>query len=207
VGPEPIPRGPMMASPDTSDPAAWLRGAVAQYETPLLRYATRLTGNADAARDVVQDTFLRLCGQPHAAVEGHLAEWLYTVCRNRVLDHHRKEGRMQQPAIHASGSGDALADLQTHAFAGAAPDADPHAVTERRESVARALHLLGTLPRSQQEVLRLKFQEGLSYKEIAGVTQLTVNHVGVLIHHGLKTLRARMDLVPRLAPGAARSTP
>jgi RNA polymerase sigma-70 factor (ECF subfamily) len=47
-------------------------------------------------------------------------------------------------------------------------------------------------------VLRLRFQEGLSYKEIAGVMQLTVSHVGVLIHNGLKSLRARLD-APRLA--------
>ena len=57
---------------------------------------------------------------------------------------------------------------------------------------------LATLPPRTQEVLRLRFQEGLSYKEIAGVMQLTVSHVGVLIHNGLKSLRARLD-APRLA--------
>ena len=45
---------------------------------------------------------------------------------------------------------------------------------------------------NQQEVLRLKFQHGLSYREISGVTELTVSHVGVLIHNGLKALRARL---------------
>ncbi len=193
--------------PDPADrlPADVLRAAVAQFEAPLLRYATRLTGQAEVARDVVQDCFLRLCAQPRAAVETHLAEWLFTVCRNRATDHHRKEGRMQQPAISASSPGaDVLSESGTHAFTGASAssgtDADPHAVIERRESVARALALLGTLPRNQQEVIRLKFQEGLSYKEISGITQLTVSHVGVLIHFGLKSLRARMDLVPRLVP-------
>jgi RNA polymerase sigma factor (sigma-70 family) len=216
---EPAEPHPPSATAGTSepDPAAWLRAAVSQYEAPLLRYATRLAGNAEVARDVVQDTFLRLCSQPRAAVDGHLAEWLFTVCRNRALDHHRKEGRMQQQVRQASGPGHAAAagtrpgrgpevieDAGSQAFAGASPatDNDPHAVTERRESVARALALLGTLPRNQQEVIRLKFQEGLSYKEISGITQLTVSHVGVLIHNGLKTLRARMDLAPRLAPRA-----
>jgi RNA polymerase sigma factor (sigma-70 family) len=196
------PGGP---DPGARLPVAALRAAVAQFEAPLLRYAARLTGNAEVARDVVQDTFLRLCAQPAAAVQTHLAEWLFTVCRHRALDHHRKEGRMQQPAISAPDAGaDSLADGGKSAFAGAstsgAASADPHAVSERRESLARALVLLGTLPRNQQEVIRLKFQEGLSYKEISGVTQLTVSHVGVLIHNGLKTLRARMDLAPRLVP-------
>ena len=43
---------------------------------------------------------------------------------------------------------------------------------------------------SQQEVVRLKFQTGLSYKEIAEVTDKSVNHVGVLLHQALKRLKA-----------------
>ena len=50
-----------------------------------------------------------------------------------------------------------------------------------------------TLPANQQEVIRLKFQHGLSYKQIAEVTQLSVSNVGFLIHAGLKTLRQRLN--------------
>ena len=42
---------------------AWIREAVARFEGPLAIYATRLLGDAESARDVVQDTFLRLCSQ------------------------------------------------------------------------------------------------------------------------------------------------
>jgi RNA polymerase sigma-70 factor (ECF subfamily) len=162
---------------------------VAQYEAPLLRFSQRLLGDAEAARDVVQDTFLRLCAQPREAVDGHLAEWLFTVCRHRALDVLRKENRMNQtPLLHDAPDG------------AASREPDPHAASERREDAGRLRVALGTLPPRTQEVLRLRFQEGLSYKEIAGVMQLTVSHVGVLIHNGLKTLRARIE--PRLAPGA-----
>lgn len=54
------------------------------------------------------------------------------------------------------------------------------------------LAILQSLPERQQEVIRLKFQGGLSYKEIANVMNLTVNHVGVLIHTGLKALREQL---------------
>ncbi|HTE06423.1 MAG TPA: sigma-70 family RNA polymerase sigma factor, partial [Planctomycetota bacterium] len=128
------PDGP---APGARLPVEALRAAVAQFETPLLRYAARLTGNAEVARDVVQDTFLRLCAQPRAAVETHLAEWLFTVCRHRALDHHRKEGRMQQPATSEPGSrtqqagGDHAIDGAPSAFTGAATNAapDPHVAT------------------------------------------------------------------------------
>ena len=52
--------------------------------------------------------------------------------------------------------------------------------------------LMQLLPESQQEALRLKFQAGLSYAEIARVMEITVNHVGVLIHTALKTIREQM---------------
>ena len=40
---------------------AWIREAVDRFEGPLTLYATRLLGDAESARDVVQETFLRLC--------------------------------------------------------------------------------------------------------------------------------------------------
>ncbi|MHC5024337.1 MAG: sigma-70 family RNA polymerase sigma factor, partial [Planctomycetota bacterium] len=53
------------------------------------------------------------------------------------------------------------------------------------------LALVAELPGRQQEVLRLKFQAGLSYREIATVLDLTVSHVGVLIHNAIKAVRER----------------
>jgi RNA polymerase sigma factor (sigma-70 family) len=163
----------------------WVRAAVAQYEAPLIRYALRICRDLEAARDVVQDTFLKLCRAPRPEVEPHLAQWLYTVCRNRALDVVRKEGRMNH--VHTE-----VADM-------ASDRPPPAAPLERAEAYGRVLALLATLPPRQQEVIRLKFQEGLSYKEIAGITQLTANHVGVIIHEGIKTLRARLGATPRVA--------
>jgi RNA polymerase sigma-70 factor (ECF subfamily) len=51
--------------------------------------------------------------------------------------------------------------------------------------------LLGRLPENQGEVLRLRFQHQLTYKQIADVTGLSVSNVGFLIHTGLKSLRER----------------
>ncbi len=155
----------------------WLRAAVDRYERPLVRYAARLTGDADRARDVVQDVFIRLCAADREPIGDHLAEWLYTVCRNRALDLRRQETRMRRLDDAAVGSCES-------------GDPAPAAVLEGREMGGRLLRLLATLPDNQQEVLVLKFQGGLSYREIAGVTGLGVGNVGFLIHTGLMTLRA-----------------
>ena len=68
----------------------------------------------------------------------------------------------------------------------------PSTLAEHRDSAARVLDLVDRLPANQQEVIRLKFQGGLSYREISRVTGLTVSHVGVLIHTGLKSIRIKL---------------
>lgn len=157
----------------------WIDSALARYEGPLLRYASRFLGDVERARDVVQDTFLRLCTSDPVRLDGHLAQWLFTVCRNRALDVLRKEGRMQQ-LEHTS-----LAEEPVQ-------DPTPARALEERESLRDVLEALSALPASQQEVLRLKFEAELSYEEISAVVGITVNHVGVLVHNGLKAIRTRL---------------
>lgn len=72
-------------------------------------------------------------------------------------------------------------------------EGDPARIAERREGAARVSVLLAELPSNQQEVIRLRFQNGLSYKQIAEVTSLSVSNVGFLIHTAIATLRKRMD--------------
>ncbi|MCH6551143.1 MAG: sigma-70 family RNA polymerase sigma factor, partial [Planctomycetes bacterium] len=55
------------------------------------------------------------------------------------------------------------------------------------------LRALDALPKRQQEVIRLKFQAGLSYRDIGDVVGSSAGNVGVLIHTGLKALRARLQ--------------
>jgi RNA polymerase sigma-70 factor (ECF subfamily) len=168
----------MAISPDI-DHGSWVREAVAQFERPLAIYATRLMGDAETARDVVQDTFMRLCGQERAAVGDHLAEWLFTVCRNRALDVLRKEHRMTR-----------LSDEQVNRCL--SPNPGPLEAAERHDLGARVLALLESLPPSQREVLRLKFQNGFSYQEISRISGHSVSNVGYLIHAGIKTLRGQL---------------
>lgn len=168
----------------------FIRSALARYESPLVRYCYGLTGNLETARDVVQDTFLRLCEQPQGEVEGHLAQWLFTVCRNRALDVHRKATRMTS-----------LSDSELDHRASSDPSPAESAAT--RDTVHRIDQLLADLPLNQREVIRLKFQNQLSYQEIAAVTSLSVGNVGFLLHTALKTLRGRLEKLERGSPAQA----
>src|SRR5690606_11251561 len=133
-----------------------------------------ITRDKDTARDVVQDTFLRLCRESPERLDGHLVEWLFTVCRNRALDMQR---HLRQ-----------LAPLDEDALTETLTGPGPAETAEHNDTLDLALRLLKTLPPRHQEVLRLKFQAGLSYDEISRVTRLSVGNVGFILHTALKSL-------------------
>lgn len=162
--------------------ARWIAEALERFEAPLLRFATKLLHDADRARDIVQETFLQLCEQDRAAIEGHLAPWLFRVCRNRAIDLRRKETRVE------------IADDRTEA---ADTRPGPAQVLAEREDQSLVLGVLNTLPENQQEVVYLRFQSGLSYQEISEVTGLSVSNVGFLLHAAVKRVRAQLDATAR----------
>lgn len=165
-----------MPAPDAPELSALL----ARYERPLVRYVQSITGDLESARDVVQETFIKLArgemkgDDDPADRPRHQEAWLFTVARHRALDHHRKFSRiipMPLPEDRPCG----------------APG--PAAVLEQHESAESLFRLLDALSENQREVIRLKFQNDLSYREIADITQLSVTNVGFLLHTGLKKLR------------------
>ena len=158
------------------DQNTWVQATVQEHQAALTRYAARLLGDPDRARDVVQDTFVRLLAQPRQQLDGHVVEWLFTVCRHRALDILRKEGRMKR---FEEGEAERVATA----------DPRPGRTLEAAETNAEILRLIGHLPPNQQEVIRLKFQNGFSYKEISRITALSVTNVGFLIHTAVTRLR------------------
>lgn len=166
---------------DAEDPQMrWVREAVADHGAALERYALSLcAGRADLAADAVQETFVRLLRADHERVGGHLLPWLLRVCRTRVLDLLRAEGRT---------AGDSTLWLE------AAVDTQlpsPAQAAAARDTLACVLACVEQLPPDQREVVRLKFLDDLSYKEIASVTGHSVSNVGFLLHTALQRLRSR----------------
>ena len=168
----------MSLTPVTVTSADLVRRAVREYETPLVGYAASITSDHDAAKDVVQDTFLKLYTQAEPArLDGPgLKSWLFTVCRNRALDWLRRRKRLVS-----------LDAVMVDTFAAREPG--PQEITAEGDDEADIMRFFRRLPDNQAECLRLKFQNELSYREIADLTGLSVSNVGFLIHTGLKRLR------------------
>jgi len=162
----------------------WIVAALNQYESNLVRYATWIVGDIERAREVVQETFLRLCKEKPERVAGHLPQWLYTVCRNLAFDVRKKENRMT-PLDEAESLAHPASTLRQAA-----------ALLEQKEAIGQVLRALETLSKNQREVIYLKFQCELSYQEISTITNLSVSNVGFLIHTAIKSIRKQILTSP-----------
>src|SRR5881275_1027795 len=73
---------------------AFLIAALDRYERPLIRYALGIVGEINQAPDITQDVFIKLHRSLATLDRDRLAPWLFTVCKNRALDHQRKHSRL-----------------------------------------------------------------------------------------------------------------
>jgi len=161
----------------------WIEAALNRHESNLVRYANWILADIERAREVVQETFLRLCKEDPKRIDDHLPQWLFTVCRNLAFDVRKKENRMTP-----------LSEAATPAERSSAPR--PGDVLEQKEAVSQVLRVLETLPKNQREVIYLKFQCDRSYKEISEITRLSVSNVGFLIHTAIKSIRKQILASP-----------
>ena len=180
---------PRMAGARPHEPNAGVpaRGGIEELfdalESPLLSYAYRLLGDFAAAEDVVQEAFMKLHSQQELVREPR--PWLFRTVHNAALNHRRR----------------AIRTIPLDAGAGEESErvpepCDPQPLPD--EEIARwegiglvRLTIEGLEPRSR-ELVRLKFQEQLSYKEISARTGLKVGHVGYLLHHAVKDIAAEL---------------
>jgi RNA polymerase sigma-70 factor (ECF subfamily) len=167
---------------DTATTADWVQQALNDYERPLIQFAYRLTGNRETARDVVQDTFVKLCSAEPAKLNGRLAPWLFTVCRNRAYDVGRQQAREK-----AYGNGHADAPDSAPA---------PNVFAERHESMRIVVETLAKLPKKQRQVFKLKFDRGMTYREISAETGMGLATVSSHLHAAMKNIRAALEPQP-----------
>ena len=162
-----------------------LDAVVAAHAPALLRYVTRLLNNASIAQDIVQETFLRLWRRAGAwpAAPRALSAWLYRTAHNTAVDHIRRETRLRR--LHETQADDP-------AVGPGDPPVAPAAALDEVERRRLALEHLARLAPAERQVLLLRLQEGLSYREISLITGRSEGNVGCLLHHATQNLAARL---------------
>ena len=164
---------------------------VARWQEPLFRFTCRLLERPEDARDVCQETFLRVLRQSSRFQDGaRFSTWMYQIALNLCRDQlrRRRRWRFLSAGMQEDDRGDGTGAIEDRPAEGEGP-ADVLARQERRAAVAEALR---ELPPEQREVLILKEYEGLKFREIAAVLGCPESTVKSRMYYGLSGLRAAL---------------
>lgn len=154
-------------------------------ESPLLGYALRLAGEREVAEDLVQEAFMKLHAQFAEVREPR--RWLYRTVHNLALNHRRDTAKLVSFSRPRSDSSDSSDTMDT-----TDPQPLPDEQIARMEGIGLVRLSLAALDERSRELVRLKFNEDLTYAQISERTGLKTGHVGYLLHHALKTIAAEL---------------
>jgi RNA polymerase sigma-70 factor (ECF subfamily) len=167
------------------DPAAF-DALLARYQNRLYRYLVRLTANPTAAQDLFQETWLKVITRIHRYDDRRPFEpWLFSVARNLAIDHLRKTA--PESLDEPSESGEARS---ARIGAGEPGSLDRLLERERRGQLERRLE---ELPALYREALSLRFEEDMTFEQMAEVLSAPVSTVKSRVQRALATLRRRMQ--------------
>ena len=164
------------------------RSSILPYRDRLFRLALGITLHSAEAEDVVQDTMLRAWERREEwpniqSMEG----WLTQICRNLALDRKKRMGRTV-PLTPTSRIGDSN-DKSAKGDSVVAATLITHPVGIEGEGLSILSRLITELPPPQDDIVRLRDIEGLSYSEIATNLNLTETQVRVYLHRARQKIR------------------
>lgn len=175
---------------------------VQRFERPLFFYALRRVQNEEGARDIVQETFLKLIQHAHRYnPSSPLSAWLYTITRNKCIDLLRKRRHREVSIDQPLKSGE---EVNLHTFL-KDEGPDNSELTEAREIATRIDQALSEINPDQREIFLLREVHGLKFVEIAELLSISENTVKSRMRYALETLRCHLDdFVPTLPHRAQR---
>jgi len=199
-----------MVDPDSSDEALMLDVAegdelafnalVERYERPLLNFIGRYVGEYHLARDLYQETFLRIYRAARTYNPARkFSTWLFQIAANLCIDElrRRKVLRPLEADLQADLALEGLSEMvQTHRLSRdkqrLATVEDPAQMVERKELTERVQAAIQALPSDDRLVLVLRHYQGFSYQEISEILQCPVGTVKSRLHYALQALKQRL---------------
>ena len=162
---------------------------VARWEQPLFRFTYRFLARREDARDVCQETFLRILRKADRFRKGaRFSTWMYQIALNLCRDHLRRKRRWGLLLAETSESSPEM----KHRLDGLPAAESPSEEVEKKERRAAVTRALGQIPPEQREVLILKEFEGLKFREIADILGCPESTVKSRMYYGLSGLKAAL---------------
>ena len=157
-----------------------------RYVDDIYRFIYFKVGNAEEANDITSDVFLKTWGHiKNRKLEQTktLKSFVYTVARNCVVDHYRKQPRKQRVDIDGEDSTVDIVDENQNVARQMEIDSDMNIIRDKMKE----------LKEEYKEVIILRYINELSFAEIARITGRSKNSARVVCHRALKTLKELMD--------------
>ena len=156
---------------------------VNEYSSSLYAHAMMRLGEARAAEDAVQETFLRAYrAMPRFDGEFHLRAWLHRILTNVCFD----EGDRRRREVRTFDRMASLADP-------VAPPPDEVLDLDRASAQREVASALASLPEAYREALELRYVEQLSFRQVADATGVTEENAQAHVHHGRAALRRLIE--------------
>jgi len=158
-----------------------LRQIYDKYKLDLLKLAILLTGDVHYSEDAVQDVFLKLAeSYDRISDQGNLKNFLITCLMNRLRTLRRSRQRHEAAQLD-----------DTTIVATQVGPPDQWAVAN--EQMQRLSQAMAELPPEQREVVTLRFEGGLGFRQIAGIQNASVNTIQGRYRYGMEKLRALLN--------------
>lgn len=152
---------------------------VLPVKNKLFRFAFRLLGSSEEAKDVVQEVFIKVWnGRDQMESIDNMEAWCMRITRNLSLDKIRARQRKATDPIEQSF--DIQNDTRT-----------PYEAAENNENMQRINQLIASLPEKQRQVMHLRDIEGYSYNEICEILELDMNQVKVNLFRARNAVREK----------------
>lgn len=147
----------------------------------LYRFAFRLLGNEEDAKDITQDALMKVWHQKERMHElNNLEAWCMRITRNLALD------KMKSMKYRRADDIDKAYDVP------AAQQPDPQQSAEKRDVMKKVHSVINGLPEKYRSLVQLRDIDGFSYQEIADILDITLDEVKVNLHRARKTVREQL---------------
>ena len=164
---------------------------IQDYADRAYSVALKLCGDADSAREIVQEAFLKLLkGWERAPSDRPIEAWFITVLKNVYMDSMRRWERRFFVPLHGEAVGEGE-EAAPHNYLDVLPDGseDMLAALERREDEDRLRRALDCLPPTEKAILVLCEAEGLKYRQISEILDCPLGTVRSRIYRARNSLR------------------
>lgn len=166
---------------EVQDPSGWLQSVRDEYAGALLVFAYRAIGNRQDAEDVVQEVFLRAwrSADRFDSDRAAVSTWLFTIARNVVIDHRRRQQARPRVVGEVAANGD-----------------EPHADATGFDRALEAWHMaeaLRSLTTDHREVIIETYYRDRSVAQAAERLGIPPGTVKSRLYHGLRNLRVALQ--------------